>query len=119
LAVTLDSAVPPSCIQPASVDYSGRSRPAFQPYAVRFSAWSYLRLPIDDRDRTAGLDLWKRSSSALIGTGPDPGHGLGVGIDSVEIDEFRCRWTDKGVTLVEPDGGIEHFIPAERFLGGR
>ncbi len=51
-------------------------------------------------------------------------YGVYVALESTDIDQFQCRWTNSGVTIVEPahpgaKAGLEHFVPAEVFLGGR
>lgn len=112
---TWKAAIPASCRQPSSVDYSHASRPAYGRYSVKFSTSS--KVP------------WGRTSMGLVGHGQtadsDIGYGLPVDVESSDIARFRCRWTTQGVTIIEPPSSgdrfpqIEHFVPAEQFLGGR
>lgn len=112
--------VPTSCRQPADVDYSEVGPADHGPYAVEISSFRGL--------------LHGTESQALIGPSPDAGSGVGSGevvdLRSTDIDAFSCRWSDEGVTIIEPAldpsgpspgtvEGIEYFVPASAFLGGR
>lgn len=114
------SVVPDSCRQPADIDYSDVGRADRSPYAVEISSFRGL--------------LRGTASDAMIGHSPDAetevSSGEVVDLQSSDIDAFSCRWSDAGVTIIEPalepadpDGitieGIEHFVPASNFLGGR
>jgi len=113
---TLRSAIPPSCQEPPTIDYSHVARPDYGPYTVKFTSWHGL--------------LWSESSNAVVGHGlsvaSSVDYGVHVKLNSAEIDRFQCQWTEKGVTIVEPvrpgeqaQSALEHFVPAELFLGGR
>ena len=112
---TSDAAIPPSCNQPTTADYSHLGRPDYGPYSVKFTSWRHLP--------------WGRSSRAGVGHGDDTDssadYGVRLTIQSSDIAHLQCRWTDEGVTIVEPPNEsspwppIEHFVPAEQFLGGR
>lgn len=113
---TLRSAIPPSCQEPPTIDYSHVGRPDYGPYAVKVTSWRGLP--------------WSETSWAVVGHGlsveSNVDYGVNVNLDSTEIDRFECRWTDTGVTIVEPgppgaraQSGLEHFVPASMFLGGR
>ena len=106
---TSDGVIPASCRQPSSVDYS-----TIGPYAVKFTSWTHL--------------LWGTSSRAVVGHDQKADslsdYGVEVQVRSTDIGAFRCRWVVEGVTIIEPGPqqgapGIEHFVPAVQFLGGR
>ena len=111
---TTDSVIPDSCRQPDGVDYSNAGRADYGPYAVKFTSW--IEVP----------GGWQ--SAATVGHGLSVGsrmdYGFGVAVESTNLSEFRCTWTDQGVTILEPDDGsgvppVEHVVPAGSFLGGR
>lgn len=111
---TWRSTIPPSCAEPSTIDYSKVGRPDYGPYAVKFNAWHHAP--------------WDESSSAVVGHDLSDGRGADYGVhlnlESTDLDHFQCRWSNTGVTIVEPDhpgvsAGIEHFVPAALFLGGR
>ena len=114
--VTHRTAIPSSCRQPSSIVFDTTpSRPAYGLYAVSFAR--------------ANRSVWRSASGARIGalpsSGSEIGYGLDVDVTSTDIGGFRCRWSARGVTIIEPPGpvegrpGIEHFVPAVLFLGGR
>ena len=100
------------------MDYSHEPKADHGPYAVRIS-----------RQRHLPVGGWGTVGAAMVGhsnEGQDSvDYGVQLEVGSSRIRAFRCRWTDAGVTIVEPsrsgDGGrsIEHVVPAEVFLGGR
>lgn len=120
---TEDTAIPDSCVQPDEVDYSGLGRTAYPPYQVKLT--SMRRVP------------WSRTSGAVVGHGltedGEEDYGVHLDLETTDLDAVTCRWTREGVTIVEPPtqlvgadgqpgqtiGGIEHVVPALRFLGGR
>ena len=112
--------VPDSCRQPADVDFSDVGREDVGPYAVEVAS-------------SRGV-LRGTTSDATVGPSPDPDSGVDSGevidLQSTDVEAFSCRWSVEGVTIVEPAveaadpngvtiGGIEHFVPASQFLGGR
>jgi hypothetical protein len=109
-----EAAIPASCREPSTIDYSSIGRPDYGPYVVKFTSWNEL---------PSGA-----TSQAVVGHGltadSEVSYGVLVELDSTDIDAFECRWTNEGVTIVEPRHGgevpgFEHFIPARQFLGGR
>jgi hypothetical protein len=112
-STTTEHVIPPSCREPSSIDYSEVGRPDLGPYVVKFKSWK--RLPWGEERSSVVIGHDSADYSDL-----DVGHG--VNIYSTDIAAFRCRWSDKGVTIIEPgDKGrqVEHFVPAWLFLGGR
>ena len=112
--------IPPSCRQPPDVDYSGAGPADHGPYAVEVSSFRGV--------------LRRTQSQAMIGPSPQVGTGVSYGevleLRSTDLDGFSCRWSDEGVTIIEPaldssgpsadtTRGIEYFVPASTFLGGR
>lgn len=111
---TWRAVIPPSCQEPSSIDYSKVGRPDYGPYSVKFTSWHSAP--------------WGESSGAMVGHGQTvesrSDYGVYLRLESTGIDRFQCRWTNTGVTIVEPVRlgrtlGLEHFVPAEEFLGGR
>lgn len=111
---TWRASMPSSCQQPPTVDYSGLGRPSYGPYSVKFTAWHD--------------GPWGESSRAVVGHGQRldsrADYGVMLALNSTDIDRFECRWTNSGVTIIEPavpgtSSSLEHFVPADAFLGGR
>jgi hypothetical protein len=111
---TWRAAIPSSCRQPTTIDYSTLGRPDYGPYSVKLQTW-----------RNAP---WGESSHAVVGHGQSADsrvdYGVEVTLDSTDIERFHCRWTETEVTIVEPprpngEPGQAHVVPAARFLGGR
>jgi hypothetical protein len=109
-----EAAIPPSCQEPSTIDYSNVGRPDYGPYVVKVVSWNLL---------PSGA-----TSRAVVGHGltvdSQVSYGVWVELDSTDIHAFACRWNNEGVTIVEPGHagqapGFEHFIPARQFLGGR
>jgi hypothetical protein len=111
-----EHAIPTSCREPEGIDHSPLGLD-YGPYTVELSVAS---------------DLFGRNeeASALIGHGESGEsaeiiYGFPVDLQSLDIEDYRCRWTVDGVAIIEPrsehpdEPGIEHFVPAQHFLGGR
>lgn len=111
---TTDGVIPASCREPSGIDSSRVGSADYGPYSVKLKSWTHLP--------------WGTSSAAIVGHDQTPDsledYGVTVGMESTDIGAFTCVWTNEGVTIVEPRPdsgapGVEHFVPAARFLGGR
>ena len=111
---TWEGHIPPSCEEPSTIDYSKVGRPDYGPYVVKFTSWNNFP--------------WGTTAHAIVGHGlaADLGtdYGVHVELTATDIHQFRCRWTNEGVTIIEPDQNgtgqrIERFVSAKQFLGGR
>lgn len=124
---TYDATIPSSCQQPGDVDYSTVGPADYGPYVVKITSRIHA---------TPALTPWTTSARAVVGHGlTEDGtgdYGVWLDVESTDIDAYECVWTAEGVTIVEPGrtstgpdgqsltiGGLEHTVPATRFLGGR
>lgn len=110
--LTAESVIPASCREPTSMDYSDVGPTDWGNYAVEITSRSSITS--------------STSARALVGVAAPHGgvgYGVGVTLDTTDIERVRCRWSHEGVTIVEPGHGSrpgpEVFVPAGLFLGGR